>query len=99
VTILLTELPDNYEASIRTQLLERFGIANPKFHIRMIHQLPHSDLGYEIFQLPTPIVTDYWGIKDSSVIRIEDCSDVSTIAEIIAPSTSNQLSTFVTNSM
>ena len=84
MTILLTELPDNYEASIRTQLLERFGIADPKFHIRMIHQLPHSDLGYEIFQLPAPIVTDYWGIKDSSVIRIEDCSDVSTIAEIIA---------------
>lgn len=84
MTILLTELPENYEASIRTQLTERFGISNPKFNIRLIHQLPYSDLGYEIFQLPEPIITDYWGIKDPAVIRIEDCSDVASIAEIVA---------------
>ena len=84
MTILLTELPENYEESIRTQLKDRFNIENPKFHIRMIHQLPHSDLGYEIFALSTPVVTDYWGIRDSSVIRVEDCSDVSAIAEIVA---------------
>ena len=84
MTILLTELPENYEESIRTQLKERFDIVNPKFHIRLIHQLPHSDLGYEIFALSTPVVTDYWGIRDSAVIRVEDCADVSVIAEIVA---------------
>ena len=84
MTILLTELPENYEESIRTQLKERFDIVNPKFHIRLIHQLPHSDLGYEIFALSTPVVTDYWGIRDSAVIRVEDCADISVIAEIVA---------------
>lgn len=84
MTILLTELPANYEESIKTQVLERFGIEKPQFNIRLIHQLPYSDLGYEILHLPAPIVTDYWGIKDSSIIRVDDCSDVSAIAEIVA---------------
>lgn len=84
MTILLTDMPENYEESIRAQLKDRFGIANAKFHIRLIHQLPYSDLGYEIFQLSTPVVTDYWGIRDSSIVRVEDCSDVSVIAEVVA---------------
>ncbi len=84
MTILLTELPENYEASIRTQVLERFGVEHPKFTVRMIHQLPHSDLGYEIHGLQEPIVCDYWGIKDDCIIRVDDCSDVSAIAEIVA---------------
>lgn len=84
MTILLTELPENYEKSIRTQVSERFGVDNPEFTVRMIHQLPHSDLGYEIHGLSEPIVTDYWGIKDKSVIRVEDCSDILEISEIVA---------------
>lgn len=84
MTILLTELPDNYKESIKHQLLDRFNLINCQFNIKLIHQLPYSDLGYEILHLPTPIVCDYWGIKDDSVIRVEDCSDVSVIAECIA---------------
>jgi len=84
MTILLTELPENYETDIRTQLLERFGLDKAKFNLKLIHQLPYSDLGYEINHLPAPILTDYWGIKDSSVIRVDDCGDVAVVAEVIA---------------
>lgn len=84
MTILLTELPDNFEESIRTQLLTKFGIANATFNLKLIHQLPYSDLGYEIFHLPTPILCDYWGIKSSAVTRVDDCCNVDTVVEFIA---------------
>lgn len=84
MTILLTELPDNFEESIRHQLLTKFNIDKATINLKLIHQLPYSDLGYEIHHLPTPVVTDYWGIKDSSIIRVDDCCDVDTVAELIA---------------
>ena len=84
MTILLTTLPENYVESIKQQLEQRFGITNASFNVKLIHELPYSDLGYEIFHLPTPVVTDYWGIKDSSIIRVDDCEDISAISEIVA---------------
>jgi len=84
MTILLTELPENYEESIRHQLLTRFDVSEAEFELKLIHELPYSDLGYEIHGLSTPAVTDYWGIKDDSIVRVEDCGDVSVIAEVVA---------------
>jgi hypothetical protein len=84
MTILLTELPDNYEQSIKSQLLTRFGLSSAEYSIKLIHHLPHSDLGYSIHHLKAPIVTDYWGIRDNSVIHIDDVEDISTMADIIA---------------
>ena len=84
MTILLTQLPENFEADIRKQLLDRFGIDKAHFNLKLIHELPYSDLGYEIYHLPQPIVTDYWGIKDTGIIRVEDCCDINTAVEAIA---------------
>ena len=84
MTILLTQLPDNFEADVRNKLLTKFGIDKAHFNLKLIHQLPYSDLGYEIFHLPQPVVTDYWGIKDAGIVRVEDCCDVDTIAEVVA---------------
>ena len=84
MTILLTQLPENFEADIRTQLLERFSINQAHFNLKLIHELPYSDLGYEIYHLPQPVVTDYWGIRDSNIIRVEDCEDLDTVVELIA---------------
>lgn len=84
MTILLTQLPENFEADIRKQLMDRFGIDKAHFNLKLIHELPYSDLGYEIYHLPQPVVTDYWGIKDSGIIRVEDCCDIDTAVEAIA---------------
>ena len=84
MTILLTQLPENFEADIRKQLLDRFGIDKAHFNLKLIHELPYSDLGYEIYHLPQPVVTDYWGIKDAGIIRVEDCCDINTAVEAVA---------------
>jgi DNA polymerase I-like protein with 3'-5' exonuclease and polymerase domains len=85
VNILVCEIPDNYEANIRLQLSDRFSLDNVRFSVILISSLNYNDIeGYCIGHLQGLTLCDYWGIKGESVTRVEDCSDVSVIAECIA---------------
>lgn len=84
MTLLLTNYPDLYRERINQVVLERYKISSPSYSIKFINSLPYASDGYDISKLTPPILTDYWGVKSSDVIRVEDMSDINTIADAVA---------------
>ena len=84
MTVLLTHYPDLYRERIIELVEQRYGITNAQFSFKFINSLPYGPDGYEVTGLSTPIITDYWGIQDSGVVRVDDVEDISLIADAVA---------------
>ena len=84
MTVLLTHYPDLYRERIIELVEQRYGITNPQFSFKFINSLPYGPDGYEVTGLSPPIITDYWGVKDSDVTRVDDVEDISLIADAVA---------------
>jgi len=84
MTVLLTHYPDMYRERIIEQVKERYQIPNPDFSIKFISQLVYTDDGYDVSKLSPPIITDYWGIKDSNAVRIDDVEDLDVMTDVVA---------------
>ena len=84
MTILLTQYPNLYKECVLELVTKRYGISNPDFNFKFINQLPYGEDGYNVTGLSQPIITDYWGIKDSTVTRVDDVEDIDLIADVVA---------------
>lgn len=84
MTVLLTHYPTLFREDVLAKVESRYGIKHAEFSFKFINDLPYGPDGYEVHNLSTPIITDYWGISAPGVIRIDDATDVDVIADVVA---------------
>jgi len=84
MTILLTHYPNLFREDVLALVESRYGITNATFSFKFINDLVYGMDGYEVGNLPTPVITDYWGIQGPGIVRVDDVTDISTIADAVA---------------
>jgi len=79
----MDDLPD-YRYNIDQYLKQQFNLINIKYEFAYFCELIYHDNGYNIDHITGPIITDYYGVSHPELKRVDDVSDIASVAECIA---------------